>query len=878
MTPSPAQVLPQMLAAVADELAEARSARTSTLRVVRGRLVDSSSERFLYQFETDVAASPLPPESPVSVRVEGREFVRGVVVSVEEFRVLLELREDVGPAIPEAHIAAEPWFILEALGARLTQLGGTPELGGAADAWRNPALGPALLGGPIPPPTAGPAPANSGKLNADQRAAVERCCTASLHFVWGPPGTGKTATLAETVCALALRGDRVLVLAHSNVAIDVAIARTADAAEGTDLVSGGKVLRIGTPQLPEVAGRREILPEGVLEERWHDLFLERSTLRAERRNIGRSMQAERDPARRTELARRLDGVRTRLQELDKRIRELANELMQEARVLAATLSRLFIDDVLWAWKPDSVVVDEVSMAAFAQVFAAASRPSQRILLFGDARQLPPIHLADTAPAQQWLGRDAFQAASVENLGAGGDDPRVSFLATQYRMGAAIASLVSRLAYGGRLVTPASVSERARGTSALAPAHGAELVFVDSSPLSSACVKETKRGSYSRLNPVHLALAATLARRLHAEGCRSVSLITPYRAQAALAARATRDLADEGVARAATVHRFQGNESDAVIVDLVDARPQRGASHLTGKNVETSLRLLNVALSRARGKLIVLADAQFIAQRHPSSSPVRRALALGARDAAHVVASPDELTRLAGGVGVAWHAGWNGAQPEVARDVTAARDGVVAHLPVGFEPAPMLVEAVSAASRGGNVLVYAPYAIASRLEESRADLRLLPKMCGLVLIAAPVAVWVGGTDPAAPVARLPGPELCEALREAVFGDAFHAPAPDAEAEARLSRACGRCPDCGEPRRPRRDRSRSWVLRCAEPDHAPAALGADELAELVRAAGARCGECGGAAVVRRGRGEIFLGCENYASGCEGKPPRLDELFPS
>jgi hypothetical protein len=878
VTPTAADVLPQMLAAVADELAEARSARTSTLRVVRGRLVDSASERFLYQFETDVPASPLPPESPVSVRIEGREFVRGVVVSVEEFRVLLEVREDVGPLIPEAHLTAEPWFILEALAARLTQLGATPELGDAADAWRNPALGPALLGGPLPPPTDGSAPEASAKLNTDQRAAVERCAATSLHFVWGPPGTGKTATLAETVHALALRGDRVLVLAHSNVAVDVAIARTADAAEGTDLVSGGKILRIGTPQLPEVARRKEILPEGVLDDRWRDLFLERATLKEERRNIGRSLQAEREPQRRTELARRLDAVRTRLQELDKRIRELANELLQEARVLAATLSRLFIDDVLWAWKPDAVVVDEVSMASFAQVFAAASRASQRILLFGDARQLPPIHLADTAAARQWLGRDAFHVASVGDLGAGGDDPRVTFLATQYRMGAAIASLVSRLAYDGRLVTPASVSERARGTAALDPAQGAELVFLDSSPLSSACVKETKRGSYSRLNPVHLALAATLARRLRAGGCQSVSVITPYRAQAALAARAIRDLADQGVARAATVHRFQGNESDAVIVDLVDARPQRGASHLTGKNVETSLRLLNVALSRARGKLIVLADAQFIAARHPASSPARRALALGACDAAHVMVSSDELSRLAGGAAVTWHAGWDGAQSEVASDVTAARDGVVAHLPAGFEPAENVVEAVATASRSGDVLVYAPYAIAARLEESRADLRLLPKMCGLVLIAAPVAVWVGGTDPAAPVARLSGAELCEAFREAVFGDAVQAPAPDAETEARLSKACGRCPDCGEPRRPRRDRNRSWVLRCAEPDHAPAALGSDELAELARAAGARCGECDGAAVVRRGRGEIFLGCENYASGCEGKPSRLDDLFPS
>ncbi len=864
-----------MLAALADELAEARTSRSSALHVVRGRLVDSTSERSLYQFDMDVPASPVPPESPVSVRIEGRDLIRGIVVAAEEFRILLELREDVGPAVAEAHLSAEPWFILEALSRRLTQLGAAPELQSPADAWRNPALAPALLGEKVLESTEPRLTIEAGPLNPEQRAAVERCATNALHFVWGPPGTGKTATLAETVRALAGRGERVLLLAHSNVAVDVAIARTADATATTELVRSGKVLRIGTPQLPEVSGRKEILPEGVLEERWHELFAHRAQLREERREIGRKLHDTREPERRAELARHLDAVRTALQELDKRIRELSADLIQNATVLGVTLSRLFIDDVLWAWKPDAVVVDEVSMAAFTQVYAAASRASKRVLFFGDARQLPPIHLADTPVAQKWLGRDAFEVASIRGTDEDRDGARVSFLATQYRMGAAIASLVSRLAYGGRLVTPDGVSERAGGVSAMDPASGAELVFVDSSPLSSACVRETRRGSYSRLNPLHLALTAMLADRLAASGCRSVSLISPYRAQAALAARAVRHLVEEGVARAATVHRFQGNESDAVIVDLVDARPQLGASHLTGKNEDTSLRLLNVALSRARGKLILVADAQFVSDRHPGTSPARRAFAIGRNDAVFLSATREQLERLALGTRVSWHASWSTADDEVARDIAAAKE-VLAHLPTGFEPMRHVVVAVEAASRSGAVLVQAPHTIATRFEESRADLRLMPLKCGLVVIAAPTAVWVGGIDPAAPVARIAGAELCDALRNAVFGDALQVPAPDADAEARVSRACGRCPDCGEPRRPRRDRGR-WVLRCTEPAHLAAALGADALTAIARAAGAVCAECGGAAVVRCGRGEMFLGCENYASGCEGKPPRLDDLFP-
>jgi DNA replication ATP-dependent helicase Dna2 len=83
--------------------------------------------------------------------------------------------------------------------------------------------------------------------------------------VWSPPGTGKTARLAKVVRTLVDGGERVLVLAYANAAVDMALLRGADAFLESAKLSGGKVLRLGVPQLPEVRLRRETLPETIIE-------------------------------------------------------------------------------------------------------------------------------------------------------------------------------------------------------------------------------------------------------------------------------------------------------------------------------------------------------------------------------------------------------------------------------------------------------------------------------------------------------------------------------------------------------------------------------------------------------------------------------------
>ena len=130
------------------------------------------------------------------------------------------------------------------------------------------------------------------------------------------------------------------------------------------------------------------------------------------------------------------------------------------------------------------------------------------------------------------------------------------------------------------------------------------------------------------------IALDLARNAVEGGAESVAIITPYAEQARRIGRLIskhRDLNDRVECR--TVHRFQGGERDVVIFDTVDAEPLPPGRLLSGKAPNSSAtNLINVSLSRARGKLIILADVAYL-RRHDPSGILSNVLAAAGRDGA-----------------------------------------------------------------------------------------------------------------------------------------------------------------------------------------------------------------------------------------------------
>jgi len=96
----------------------------------------------------------------------------------------------------------------------------------------------------------------------------------------------------------------------------------------------------------------------------------------------------------------LEAVRQDLAVLNEALRQALIGLIRNAQVVAATLSRLAIDDIMWNWPDDGINLDEISMAGFPTVLAAALRAPKRLLLLGDFRHLPPIHLSETRAARR----------------------------------------------------------------------------------------------------------------------------------------------------------------------------------------------------------------------------------------------------------------------------------------------------------------------------------------------------------------------------------------------------------------------------------------------------------------------------------------------
>jgi superfamily I DNA and/or RNA helicase len=214
-------------------------------------------------------------------------------------------------------------------------------------------------------------------------------------------------------------------------------------------------------------------------------------------------------------------------------------------------------------------------------------------MVGDPRQLPPIVQSDDVDVRRAIGRNVFEVTVPDPMGS----PIVAMLDVQYRMHPDIGALVGALFYGGRLVhAAAGVDEIA----ARAPFPGRAVAIVD---VKSTC-ERSQKGS-SRVNLTSAERTADLALEAVRAGTTSVAVITPYAAQAAEIRRmlAARRIGDS--VECSTIHRFQGRECDVVLIDLVDAHPMRPSAL-----VADAPNLLNVSISRARGKLVVVADVGY----------------------------------------------------------------------------------------------------------------------------------------------------------------------------------------------------------------------------------------------------------------------------
>jgi len=333
-------------------------------------------------------------------------------------------------------------------------------------------------------------------------------------------------------------------------------------------------------------------------------------------------------ARLRSVRTRLGQVRERIAAIDGELAELEQQVLARCKILATTVYRTYLGKG-GPRQFDAVVIDEASMLMPPLVYYAAGLATQSVTVAGDFRQLPPIVMSDEPLAAEWLKCDVFEKAGIpRRLERRELTPHLVALRTQYRMPEPICAVVNKLFYADHPLRSDPSVNRGNGRF---PLSDTPLLYVDTAPFHPWTALRV--GTYSRYNLFHALLVRNIVLHLAETGFLppagepndAVGAVAPYASQARLIQALLDDrLRARAAGIAATVHRFQGNEKAAMLLDLTDSVGVRLGRFLQATRVEEDgARLLNVAVSRARRHVILVGNFDYLRAKAPREGFVRR---------------------------------------------------------------------------------------------------------------------------------------------------------------------------------------------------------------------------------------------------------------
>ena len=422
-------------------------------------------------------------------------------------------------------------------------------------------------------------------LNASQEKAVNEVLWAKdVAVVHGPPGTGKTTTLVEAIFETLRRESQVLVCAQSNMAVDWISEKLVD--------RGINVLRIGNPTRVN-----DKMLSFTYERRFeaHPYYPQLWSIRKAIREL-RQQRKHADS-----WHQKMDRLKSRATELELRIR---SSLFGEARVIASTLTGA-ANRVLEGEKYSTLFIDEAAQALEAACWIAI-RKAGRVILAGDHCQLPPT-VKSIMALKGGLGKTLMERI-VENK-----PETVTLLKMQYRMNEQIMKFSSEWFYHGMVESAPTVSHRGILD------YDTPMMWIDTAECDGK--EEFVGENFGRINRAEAELTLqTLQQYLEKIGKQrileesiDVGIISPYRAQVQLLRKELRKREFfrpyRHLLTVNTVDGFQGQERDIILISLVRSNDGGDIGFLR------DLRRMNVAITRARMKLIILGSSETMTS-HP----------------------------------------------------------------------------------------------------------------------------------------------------------------------------------------------------------------------------------------------------------------------
>lgn len=422
-------------------------------------------------------------------------------------------------------------------------------------------------------------------LNASQEKAVNEVLWAKdVAVVHGPPGTGKTTTLVEAIFETLRRESQVLVCAQSNMAVDWISEKLVD--RGINVLRIGNPTRVNDKMLSFTYERRfEAHPD------YPQLWSIRKAIR--------ELRQQRKHA--DSWHQKMDRLKSRATELELRIR---SSLFGEARVIASTLTGA-ANRVLEGEKYSTLFIDEAAQALEAACWIAI-RKAGRVILAGDHCQLPPT-VKSIMALKGGLGKTLMERV-VENK-----PETVTLLKMQYRMNEQIMKFSSEWFYHGMVESAPTVSHRGILD------YDTPMMWIDTAECDGK--EEFVGENFGRINRAEAELTLqTLQQYLEKIGKQrileesiDVGIISPYRAQVQLLRKELRKREFfrpyRHLLTVNTVDGFQGQERDIILISLVRSNDGGDIGFLR------DLRRMNVAITRARMKLIILGSSETMTS-HP----------------------------------------------------------------------------------------------------------------------------------------------------------------------------------------------------------------------------------------------------------------------
>ncbi len=482
-------------------------------------------------------------------------------------------------------------------------------------------------------------------LNPTQTEALKLAMgSRDFALVHGPPGTGKTRTLVALIEVEAARGHRILATADSNVAVDNMLLRLSE--KGLKIVRIGHPVRIteqlqrfsihylyerhieteaikmGWEQIKAMAKEREAFSKPT-PARSRGLGQERIRTLAARGKSHRGISPETMASMASWI--KIDRKISKLAE-DLRSREegIYRKIIQEAQVVLATNS-MAASQMMEGIRFDLAAIDEGSQQMLPSTLIAIMK-AERFVIAGDHRQLPPTVVSQT-PA---LTHTLFEALIERH------PDLARMLRIEYRMHEKIMGFSNERFYDGKLIADESVRRRTlHALGVAAPGRygqvldpDAVLIWYDTAALKSEERRTERSGSYA--NEAEARIVCALVETLCEMGVKEeqIGIITPYSAQVKEIKK--RLEARELFCETSSVDGFQGREKEVILISFVRANREGRIGFLRDP------RRLNVALTRARSKLVCIGDLSTL-----GSDPLYRDLLAYIRRKGRVVEASQE---------------------------------------------------------------------------------------------------------------------------------------------------------------------------------------------------------------------------------------------